>query len=342
VSTVSGLADFAVVEWGGNLWIVYRYLNGGNMYLRKGTINPTTGLLTIGSASWMGVSEHGPELVQYNVDASVHASRKLLALLFTSNSNNDYLFRTTPDPALGLSSWSASAQVKTSTNAVVTGERAPSAVAWPSTNPGLFYNSKSTTCTVLTDYIPVGGQFFEYLHFMCLDRNDTQLRWIEVSSALAPYSMRTAGDVNLTFNYYRKPNGQVIDPLLLSGRFFLTYDNGFAAAYFTSTELNLTTIPTGGSWSFVQTGYLKNIWTDTVNDSAAIVYDHLSLGAPKGAHFQTNSSGVDELYFHPLADGTFNFDQHSESDFRIMADVGCRITRGSTFCGNFNQTQWGY
>jgi hypothetical protein len=331
----TGIADVAVSEWDGVLYIVYRYA-GGSMYLRRATINPL-GNLTVSAGSFMGYSDHTPELVQLNVDDSVASSRRLLALLFSDEGSSNYRFRVTSDPAGG--SWSAEDYVRTTGGTILTGERSPSAVPWPSAAPSSIFDSRSTTCALFPNTA-------DEVKLYCLDRDNPNLRWVDRSSRLP--TLTTSRDPHLAYRYYRKPDSTLLYGSYDYGQFFVTYgawgdSDGGVLRYALTSDLYYGATPMSDNWSTASQGYVKNIWHKPIGESAGVVYDHPSLGAAKGASFDyVGVEAVPQLHFHPLADGTWDVDLHSESDFRIMGDGMCRQIRAADFCGTFDQTTWGY
>jgi hypothetical protein len=49
-----------------------------------------------------------------------------------------------------------------------------------------------------------------------------------------------------------------------------------------------------------------------------------------------------DLIFLPFADGIFDMAFKPSPDFKVMEGTFCRAMRGEAFCGNPQQTKWGY
>lgn len=73
-----------------------------------------------------------------------------------------------------------------------------------------------------------------------------------------------------------------------------------------------------------------------------VVYSDETMPGAKAALVKLNDQQGHDLFFLPFADGIFDMTFKPSPDFKVMEGTLCRSLRGEAFCGNSQQSKWGY
>lgn len=225
------------------------------------------------------------------------------------------------------------------------GPSTPSIENWPKLDPvPITYTGKETMCGAFVDTD-------QKVKTYCLDPSSLNInKWISAPNLINGIEL-TSGDVNLTYTFYRNPDGDVL--VGKPGRFLTSFngvndEEGSWTIASRSLDANNEPLNTLGSISKTRT---RDEWSFTNRETAPIIYDHESLGGAKGIWLRQDDKDIEkiDIEFYRTGDGVLDGIYIDANDFHVMEAWLCRelLTNISTiyaenYCGSMSDTRHGY